>query len=387
MNSLENQNIDANFAFSNILLTNQTEIRNKSAKLDQMDELFILFQPALDWAANHPDQDIQVPFLDTILNLEYYLQARSLHSITLRYASVCLNTAAQYPRKLMKLLLMICQAQFMDGQWEEAGKTVARAVDLAKKFSYPELSQAYLLMGVILLNRGNYQPALKCFEKAKSIYQQQNDENGYCSVISQEAAYYIDHDQYLKANDLYEMVEHYEYFQFMRVSSHTLLMMGVTSRRLKQYIKAEAYLSELLQRGIENHSTSDQAAALHHLGWVYLNKGELNKAWNTGIAAKRCFRKINDPRGISDADKQLGDISLARRDYKNSEVFLKQAIAVRKELHNNVGLASASRRLAKAYFGQKRWIPGSITLAFSALTYFRLGMLNSKRLKRWLGKE
>jgi hypothetical protein len=123
---------------------------------------------------------------------------------------------------------------------------------------------------------------------------------------------------------------------------------------------------------------------LHHLAWIYIDQNKLSQAWDYGETAHNLYTEISDPRGVSDADEQLGEIASLQGNYTASRHYLISVIKVRRRLENKVGLASASRRLSKVFFKEKKWLRGIFYLTYSACMYARLGMLTSTRIKRWL---
>jgi tetratricopeptide (TPR) repeat protein len=279
---------------------------------------------------------------------------------------------------------MAFQANFMAGEWKKAKEMAESALDLKSNCDLTDEALTYNALATLELNRGDFQPALKNFARAKEIFRELGDEDRIFEVTSQEAAYYLNKENYLKAEELYTKVEAHETNTAGAPSAHTLLMMGVISRRLKNEEKAIAYLHELAQQGLANNSKSDLATGLHHLAWVYIDQAKLTQAKAYGETARSIYLEISDPRGVSDADEQLGEIATLQGNYAASQHFLQDVIKVRRRLENKVGLASASRRLSKTYFKEKKWLCGIFYLVYSMGMYARLGMLTSSRIKRWL---
>lgn len=378
------------FAFIHAAEVYSSEFRKRSKDLEYLDTLFDHVLPVLDWlkeqvdiAAPYP-HEIAATFLNLMIDVSPYLQARSLHSTTLKYIPACLQAAANNPRYLVKINLIAYHAHFMFGQWQEAKLNAQAAVFHSKNCPSCDQALAYQALAILQQNSGDFKPSLDNFARAKLLFKKIGDKKGEFDIISQEAAYYVDHERYTEANKLYTQVEEYEITCCGQPSGHTLLMIGVVSRRLKMNARAIAYLQELARRGMTNPSTSDLATALHHMAWVFINQGDLQKAWEYGKTAARKYQEINDLRGTSDADEQLGEIARLKEEYETSACLLKKAIQIRQKLANKVGLASAYRRLSKTRFRQKKLFLGGLSLIYSGLIYLRMGVLTKARIKRWL---
>ena len=160
-------------------------------------------------------------------------------------------------------------------------------------------------------------------------------------------------------------------------------MLGVVYRRLRNYRKAIEALSRLIHSGEAASSLSAVATGTHHLTWVYYDTGELVQALSLGIRAKEMYERINDPRGSSDADEQLGLIALGNRDYVSAH--LERSLAVRQHLGNQQGSASSLRRLAKLHFRQRK-LPLGVRYLWRSLSLYRqIGMLGSRQLLNIVG--
>jgi Predicted N-acetylglucosaminyl transferase len=371
-------------AFTRAADVYRAEFQKKPADLGYLDLLFPHLQLTLDWFFDRSDAASLQALTQLLLAIAPYLEARSYPSIALKYLPACLKANDTEFDAKVKLLLIAYQANFMAGEWEKAKEMAEAAQALSADCDLTDEALTYKSLAILELNQGDFQPAMKNFSRAKEIFRELGNENQLFAVTSQEAAYYLNKENYLKAEELYKSVEAHEITASGAPSPHTLLMMGVISRRLKQQEKAIRYLHELAELGLENHSRSDLATGLHHLAWVLIDQGQLAQAWAYGEAARKIYIEIDDPRGVSDADEQLGEIAALQGQYTISQGYFQNVVRERRRLENKVGLASASRRLSKVLFKQKRVFSGVFYLIYSTMLYARLGMLTRERLKRWL---
>jgi tetratricopeptide (TPR) repeat protein len=360
------------------------EFAEQNTSLSRFSLLADHIKNVLDWLNAQPGIKEREVLVALVLGTARYFTALSTLPTLIEYLPVCMEVSQENPEQQVRLLILSYQARFMAGNWKEAKEEILKAVELAEKQAPNALADVFSHLGTLEINQGNFQPALKHINQAMTLYRQSENWNAYYNIISQEASYYIDHDGYEKAEEIYQEIERYEIMTAGKPSSHTLQMSGVISRRLGKLSKASAYLQELAQRGIDAQSTSEIATAIHHLAWIKIDQNELEIAQAFGIRARQLYQEIHDPRGVSDEDEQLGEIAYLQGQYEQSKRYLKAALTERKELENKVGLASARRRLSKAYFANHEYFAGGVTLARSASQYLRLGMMNRKRIRRWL---
>jgi tetratricopeptide (TPR) repeat protein len=361
------------------------EFGEQSASLTRFSLLADHIKNVLDWLNAQPTAKEKAVLVSLVLGTARYFTALSSLPTLLEYLPTCLEISQENPDQRARLLILSYQAHFMAGDWRKAKEEIVQAVELAQTRAPGALADALSHLGTLEINQGNFQPALEHIHQAMALYQQSENWVAYYDILSQEASYFIDHDGYEKAEEIYQEIERYEILTDGTPSSHTLQMSGVIARRLGKLSTASAYLQELAQRGIATQSKSEIATAIHHLAWIKIDQGKLEIAQALGIQARQLYQEIHDPRGISDADEQLGEIAYWLGQYEQSKRYLNAAITERKELENKVGLASARRRLSKTQFANHEYLAGEVTLVLSAYQYLRLGMMNRKRIRRWLG--
>jgi tetratricopeptide (TPR) repeat protein len=163
-------------------------------------------------------------------------------------------------------------------------------------------------------------------------------------------------------------------------SDHTLLMLGVTYRKKKDFARAISYLQQLYERAEKRNNPSALATSAHHLGWAYLEQHNLLQARRFCGKALLFYEQIGDTRGISDAYEQLGSIALAERKGQEALLYLQRALAMKQERASQQGAASCFRRIACAHLILRH--PGRALQALINSLWLsrRLGMLTWQRL-------
>lgn len=320
-------------------------------------------------------------FLQLVIDLSSYLETRSLYSVLLNYCRTGLQIAGMHNANPGRLLILTSEAYFSLGKWERAFSSIKDAITLTKNDDPPAYAQATLALGRLQINKGEYRSALQTLKTAEELLSALSDIEGVAAAKSEVAAYLLVRGEYQQSLQQYLEIDAMLRQQNERVN-HATFMLGVVYRRLKQYSLALHYLKEAFEHSRMQNNRNGMAMALHHLAWVYYDQHKWAKAKQLGIQAKSIYCEIENPRGDSDADEQLGLIAFHEKDFKSAVFCLEQALSTRLRLGNQPGAASTMRRLARIYLRNRNIIAGFRYLLRSFLLYYRMKMLSRQRLLR-----
>ncbi len=354
-------------------------IQQRSADFTALDYEYLQIEQVLAWLTGQIDHQHSLNLLDLMERLSPYLDGRSLNNIILRYFEPCLKAAQRIGQNPARIYLSAYRANWSLGHWDVAYLQVLQAVQESSQSNPRDYANALQSLGSLQLNQGNYREALNTFADAKRIFRELDDATGEVSIKAEEAAYYLNRADYRTAHTLYSEIMDFELARESQVSDHTLLMMGVVSRRLKNLTTAIDYFNQLFQRAQANKLKGAYATAAHHIAWTYLDLGQLIQAKEFGEFAQTTYDEVQDLRGASDANEQLGLIAMAMRQYEESHLLLERSASVRNQIGNQQGYASSLRRLAKLSFIQARFGWGIRYLTQSLFIYYKIGMLPVSR--------
>jgi tetratricopeptide (TPR) repeat protein len=161
-------------------------------------------------------------------------------------------------------------------------------------------------------------------------------------------------------------------------------MLGVVYRNKGDYEQGAKYLQELLERGHSQHNPGVVATASHHLAWLRLREQQVQEASQLASRAKQLYLDINDPRGASDADEQLGLLALMAGDLDAAETYLHSSLTIRRQLGNQQGAANSLGLLADLYARKRKLWLGLYYMGHSWATYRRLGVLTRHQIVKKL---
>jgi len=358
----------------------QSLLNDKNRDFERLDYEFAQIQVAYAWLSNRSSEEEKARLLEFIKNFAPYLKARMLHRVLLEYCQDGLRASKDLNANPGWLLVYAHEVYWAIGEWEKALSNIQNAIEATKDVDPIIYAQATLALGHLQFNRGEYRTAFHTLKMAEELLGKISDIDGVAAVKSETAAYHLNKGEYQKALEIYLEVDKLRReVDPSGPSDHTLLMLGVVHRRLKNYDKAIEYLSQLMMRGQATKNLNALATAMHHLAWVYYDKKDWNKARELGVQAKEIYERISDPRGSSDEDEQLGLICLAEKSYSIAEDFLQRSLEVRNQLGNQQGSASSLRRLAKLYFSRRKFTLSIHCLWRSLLLYRKLGVLSLQR--------
>jgi tetratricopeptide (TPR) repeat protein len=310
------------------------------------------------------------------------LEASFNHSVTASLIEKCIAITEDQGQSAYELCLIAYRAFWAIGAWDKAEQYIRRAVDLSQGRSALDRAMCLQLLGSLQINKGDFREALISLDRSAALYNEAGDKNGGIAVLKEKGAYFLDKGDFAAAEKMYREAGDFELAAQAALSNHSLLMLGVVTRRQGKTDEALLFLEDLSRRARESGSKAEMAVSMHHTAWVHLNMQLYDQAIKEAEESQRLFQSINDPRGESDCDEQLGEIYQAMGNYPQSKFHYECCTNLRKQLENKQGLASVSRRLARLNIRQHKYIKGIFYLLRSCILYQKTGMLNKARLQR-----
>ncbi len=288
---------------------------------------YLQIRLALDWLTKNIGLDTAPSFMTIVDAMASYFLLATTNDDLL---SLCRTgfVAAQFLGETPGWLwLLQARAHFAAGGWDDT------AVDISRNSDPTTYGRAALVAGQMQLNRGDYTVALKTLANAQALFTEQGDREGSAAALAEVAVYHLNRGEHNKALELYEEADRIRgRTDTQNLTDHSLLMLGVVHRKLGHFDKALGYLKALLARGETENVASSIATASHHIAWVYLDLNQLAEARQAAEQAQTLYAKIKDPRGLSDADEQFGEICLREGNLPGAVHWLKQSVVTRSAL-------------------------------------------------------
>ncbi|GHO93816.1 hypothetical protein KSF_038640 [Reticulibacter mediterranei] len=350
------------------------------AQYSRLDTEFANLRSSFDWLIGLRSEEAAQLLNKYIEVLTPYLQQRGLQKELLRWceATLSLNTTLQ--RKSAQLLLLNGQTQYALGEWSKAKDNLIAAAEASKQDDMPTYARALLDLGRLQFNQGDYEIAFQTMKQVEPLLQETNFEQ-WAAIRAEVAAYHLNREELDAALAIYLEIYGRNKQQGTNAStSHILLMLGVVYRRKKDYAQAHFYLEQLLKGAEIEQSQGKIATAAHHLAWVYLDERNILVARKLCGRAITHYEAISDQRGISDSYEQLGCIALTEQQGEEALIHLQKSLTMRRQLHNQQGIASSLRRIAIAHLILRHVRKGLHYLWQSLVMYHSLKILTRQQL-------
>jgi tetratricopeptide (TPR) repeat protein len=333
------------------------------------------------WLANQQSKQSARLLIDLIKALTAYLRRPERASELLIYCQSGSQACKIIGTNSGWLYLLRYEAYNFLGEWDRALSDAETAIRVAQESDPVSHARATLALGRLQFNRGDYAAALETLAEAERLLTAINDLEGVATAQAEFAAYHLNRGELDQALGLYLEVDRLRrQVDPTGPSNHTLLMLGVVHRNKGEYEKGAEYLEQLLARGETEGNASAIATASHHLAWLHLRQQNMAEARRLSAQAKQLYLEINDPRGASDADEQLGLIALLDDDIDAAEAYLKRSLTIRQRLGNQQGAANSLGLLADLYARKGNIRLGLQCMWQSWTLYHHLGVLTRQRV-------
>lgn|GEM_PF-245137 len=185
------------------------------------------------------------------------------------------------------------------GDFDNALLYYNRALSLAKEVNDKDLESALLNnIATIFKEKGDIDKALNYYEDALNLSQEKNKPatlNNIALIYNQKGEYQKGISYLKKAIEINERYGDYHGIAICMIN------IGDTYRSGKDYVKAEEYLGEGLQRIIKIGDKVWEATSYKYIGWLYKDKGEIKKAKDFLTKAYNLYESIGAKESAQDA--------------------------------------------------------------------------------------
>lgn len=370
--------LQAGWSFAQYYLT---YARTYQDDFDALDREFANFLTLRAWLANQQGKQSARLLIDLIKTLTAYLRRPERATELLNYCQSGLQACKIIGTNSGWLHLLRYEACNFLGEWDRALADAATAIRVTQESDPVSHARATLALGRLQFNRGDYAAALETLAEAERLLTAINDLEGVATARAEFAAYHLNRGELDQALGLYLEVDRLRrQVDPTGPSNHTLLMLGVVYRNKGEYEKGAEYLGQLLERGEAEGDAGAIATASHHLAWLHLRQQNMAEARRLAAQAKQLYLEINDPRGASDADEQLGLLALLDDDIDAAEAYLKRSLTIRQRLGNQQGAANSLGLLADLYARKGTIRLGLHYMWHSWVLYHRLGVLTWQQI-------
>jgi tetratricopeptide (TPR) repeat protein len=250
--------------------------------------------------------------------------------------------------------------------------------------------EAIARLGIRKVGSGIYQKGIPNLKKSLQFLENHPRQNllliDLKTDILETLAYYeMNCSRFDRAIELYEeVIDLRHQHNIIHKTISPLVHQGIILRRKKDYERAIELLKKAKKITQVIPNQNNPVFIDHHLGYVYLNQGNIDLAEKCCESSLQGYKNIENDRGISDCYEQLGFICLAKNKFDDSEKYFEKALNTRISIGNIHGAASSVLDLALISWHKKRYLIAIKFLLQGFKYYYELGILNRIRFTRML---
>ena len=218
---------------------------------------------------------------------------------------------------------------------KKASNILHKSITLGNLYSDDEiLAKAYLNLGKIRIDEGNYDEAIVCFKKAYSARDHKHDEIGKGLSLYYMGVTKRTQNQFNAAIKYYEKSQKiFRFSQNRRYESYPVYDMGIIHQYqgdLKQAEKAFESCATLYKKIAY---PSGESAALLNLGVIYSMRNEHDRAFTTLNEALAIAKKIDEKMAIAYVLCVIGVTYYRVDNYKHAIQYFKQSLELMKKIN------------------------------------------------------
>ena len=205
-------------------------------------------------------------------------------------------------------------------------------------------------LGTVYSNLGEYQKAIKCYEKGLEISSNIGDQSGIASNNDYLGSAYRKLGKYQKAIKYHEKgleISSAIGDQLVMASSNGNL--GNAYLNLGEFQKAIQYYEKGLQISSAIGDRSGIASKNCNLGIAHLSLGEYQKAIEYYEKGLEISSTIGDQSGIASSNCNLGNAYLSLGEYQKAVKYYEKSLEISSAIGDQSGIASSNGNLGNAY--------------------------------------
>ncbi|MGZ4090697.1 MAG: tetratricopeptide repeat protein, partial [Bacteroidia bacterium] len=215
------------------------------------------------------------------------------------------------------------------------------------------LTKIFNLFGAYFQVKSDYSQAIEYYQKSLKIGEQLQDPDAMLVAYSNIGALYIHLSQNKKGLE-------YQYKSLsiaLKFNKRTKLgsiynNLSLLSGNSGDHQKAIEYALKSLEIFTEFNDKNGICSVMGNLGNAYMSIKKTDQAFESFMTCYRLADEIDNPFEKSKAAVDIADIYLQRKDYKEANKYFSEAIAIGKEIEDNITVRDAYEGLYRCYKGQ-----------------------------------
>jgi tetratricopeptide (TPR) repeat protein len=214
-------------------------------------------------------------------------------------------------------------------------KNLKKNISTKEKLFYSKsLSKALNVLGLIYIDKGNYDLALGIFDKALKIDIKLNDKSGIAASYTNIGIIFRELEEYPKAVEHFKRSEKFYKKENDKSSlAITYANLGIVYYNQKIYDTTLIYYRKSLTLRKEEKDVQGIAYSYTNIGAVFTDLLELDSALSYNIKSLELRKQIGDQQGIAATLTNIGAIYLSQGKIKDAKKMLEEAYKISEHLN------------------------------------------------------
>lgn len=258
----------------------------------------------------------------------------------------------------------------LESNYDSAGIFFAKAIPLLEKGgNYNFLHYGYISYAGLLMDQYRLPEARTTLNKALNLAREQKHLVNEADAMIELGRLENLSDEYQKAKELLNqantMIPGHTYSYLRLICVYNL---GYVEYNLGNYVKAIAYLKEILSKSEVEQYEDIKANIYALIGKIYLERGEFELALKSYLDAVKIMDRLNMRLQLGRTYSDIAWLYFKQFNDTETVVFLNKAMLIGKDIHDEFGLGRAYSILGSLYTAQQSFSAG-IQQHEKALTY------------------
>lgn len=240
------------------------------------------------------------------------------------------------------------------GDLDRAASYYQEALRLARSHSLAKQEAVALsYIGIIYIQRGQYEPALKCMFATLPILEKLGDQSLIANTHNYIGSIYFELKNFPKAREYYQ--KSLAVYRKENDESSLAVALNNLGSVYENTNKPQAALETYLQALALSQKVGDTmnvGRTLGNLGGIYIDLGDLDKALECRQKELRIWQEIRNQGLISSTFSGIGETYFQKKDYAQAKKYLEEAIRLAKELGDKRGLEVSFHHLSRTLEAQ-----------------------------------
>lgn len=301
---------------------------------DQLDSTIYYYQLSLEYYLKTKlNYEISGVYNDIgqVLQVQNYLDSSIIHfELALQYIDVL-----ELPEGYYSILINIANSHFYKAEYPLANELYLKVLDEGSSYlSLDRLSVLYSNLGLSYRKSSNFDKAIIYYKKALTIDDSLHKKNELAIDYSNIGGAYFAWKQYDEALSFFKKAyEIYLQYGFSRDVSSSLSNMASVYRVIEKYEEAELNYKKALDIALACQDVFYEATALHGLGLIAYEKGEISNSIQFEKKALEKFQITQRANSFTNVYISLGRSYMVLKDFSKAKLYLTLADSLAQAHH------------------------------------------------------